>query len=284
MDIGANAHLAVAGDRLSAFAAGYAAHLIVRQPHGSLLHLVLTTRRSVTRMSEVPSHERLQYLALGLVSFAALGFTALASLFPGTPFQRYLGSINPILAVALVTAVSFGSLGFLHSRGWFQILAKGKGRQGVVVSAAIATLFAIAVVPADLIIRFPQDMNVAPPQSLFFYPAIGYVVEVALHALPLAILLALFGPLAKQMNASRLIWLCILPTSLIEPILQVRIGYARKPLSGTEVYVGLHVFAFNLLQLAVFRRFDFVSMYLVRVVYYLYWHIIWGYLRLQWLL
>ena len=78
-------------------------------------------------------------------------------------------------------------------------------------------------------------------------------------------------------------WLCLLLVALVEPFFQMRWGFAGRPLSWAEAYVGLHVFAINVLQLYVFRRYDFISMYSLRLFYYLYWHIIWGYLRLQWL-
>jgi ABC-type uncharacterized transport system YnjBCD permease subunit len=234
-------------------------------------------------MSEAPSNERLRYVALGLVSLGAIGCTAILSLFPGRPFERYFGSINPLLAVASVTVAGVVSLGFLDSRGWFAMVSTGRTRRGLAVSATFATLFAVSVVPADLLLRFPRDLNVPPPQSLFFYPVIGYVVEIALHACPLALLLLLLGSFWKQLNPNSRVWLCILLASLLEPILQMRLGYSGKPLSWAEGFVAVHVFAFNLLQLYVFRQYDFVSMYAFRLVYYLYWHVIWGYLRLHWL-
>jgi hypothetical protein len=234
-------------------------------------------------MNETPSDQRLRHRALGLVSFGVIGFTALLSLFPGRPFQRYFGSINPLLAVALVTVAGVVSLGFLQSRGWFAIVSPGRSRQGLAVAASLATLFALTVVPADLLIRFPRDLNVPPPQSLFFYPVIGYVVELAFHALPLALLLLLLGPFWKRLRPNSLVWLCIFLVSALEPILQVRLGSSSHSFSWADGFVALHVFAFNVLQLYVFRRYDFVSMYAFRLVYYLYWHIIWGYLRLHWL-
>ena len=41
-------------------------------------------------------------------------------------------------------------------------------------------------------------------------------------------------------------------------------------------YVGLHVFLINLIQLLIFKRYDFVTMYSFRLVYYLFWHMRWG--------
>ena len=235
-------------------------------------------------MSETLDNKRLQYMALGLVSLGVIGFTAILSMFPGMPFQKYFGGINPLLAVALVTVAGAVSLSVLHSRGWFTIVSTGKSRQGLAISAIFATLFALTVVPADILIRFPKDMNVPLPQSLFFYPAIGYVVDVAFHAVPLALLLVLLTNFWKQRNPNNLVWLCILLVSFLEPILvQLRLDYFGKPFSWAEGYVALHVFAFNLVELYIFRKYDFVSMYVFRIVYYLYWHIIWGHLRLQWL-
>ena len=234
-------------------------------------------------MSETPSNQRLQYLTFGVLSLGALSLTAISSLSSGTPFQRYFGTINPLLAVALVTVLGFVSLSLLRSYGRFDICVPGRIRQGMVSAATFATLFAIAVVSADYLIRFPKHMNVLPPQSLFFYPAIGYVVEVAFHAFPLALLLVLLSPFRPQLNSNALLWSCIIIISTLEPVLQLRLGYSGRPLSWAEAYVGVHVFAFNLVELYIFRRYDFVSMYAFRLVYYLYWHIVWGYLRLNWL-
>lgn len=234
-------------------------------------------------MSETPSHRRVQYFAFALLSVGALGLTAISSLSSDTPFRRYFGAVNPLLAVALVIVLGFASLGFLLSRGWFEIFSTGRVRRGVVVAATVATLFAVAVVPADYLIRFPRDLNVPAPESLFFYPAIGYVVEVTFHTLPLALLLLLLSPFWRQWNRNTLVWLCIVLASTLEPSLQLRLGYSGSVLSWAEVYVAVHVFAFNLAEFYLFRRYDFVSMYALRLVYYLYWHIVWGYLRLHWL-
>jgi hypothetical protein len=58
---------------------------------------------------------------------------------------------------------------------------------------------------------------------------------------------------------------------------------SAQPFSWLAGYVGLHVFAFNLAQMAVWQRYNWVTMFAMRLVYYLQWHIIWGYVRLQWL-
>jgi hypothetical protein len=227
----------------------------------------------MTRMTETLSDEGVQYGALAVLSLGAAGATGILSLSQDTYFQPYFGSINPLLAVGLVTVLGGVALGFLHARGWFEIFTRREYLKGLVLSVTLATLFAIVMICVDLTLGFPRDLNVPPPQSLLFYPAVAYVAEIVFHALPLALLLVSLGPLFKQRNPKSLVWVCILLTAFLEPILQLGWGF--------KAYVGLHVFAFNLLQLYVFRRYDFVAMYALRLVYYIHWHIIWGYVRLH---
>jgi hypothetical protein len=235
----------------------------------------------MTRITQAAADDRAQYLAFALLSLGAVAATVALSLSDGTPFQRYLGNLNPLLAVLLVAALGFGALGFLHSHGWFEIYAGRKTLKGAALAAALATLLAIPVILVDLRSPFPHDMNVPPPQSLLFYPVMGYVVEVTFHVLPLAITLACLGGLARKLSSPSLVWGCILLAALLEPVLQLRWSASAEAPSWVEAYVGLQVFVINLLQLYLFRRYDFVSMYVLRLTYYLHWHIIWGYLRLQ---
>ena len=245
----------------------------------------------------VVTNNQPQYIVFGVLSLVVLGLTATLSLSrvtfsqpyqgsirvnPAGFLQPFFGSIDPLLAVAVIAVIGVVSLGFLQSHGWFEIFTMRGTLRGMAVSAFIATLFGIEVVIAEStnIFRLPADINVRLPWSLMFYPVMGYVVEVVFHMLPLTVLLMVLGPLSKKLNMPGLIWLCILAVSLLEPIFQVGSG---QPLSFAQVYIGLHIFAINILQLYVFQRYDFVSMYSFRLVYYMYWHIIWGALRLQWL-
>lgn len=238
-----------------------------------------------------------QYIAFGALSLVVIGLTATLSLSrvsfaqpymgivrvnPAGFFQSFFGIIDPLIAVTIIAVVGVASLGFLQSRRWFKIFTMRGTLRGMAVSAIIATLFGIEVVIAETtnIFRLPADTNVPLPWSVMFYPVMGYVVEVVFHTLPLALLLVVLGPLFEKLNIPGLIWLCIFVVSLLEPIFQV---YSEQPFSLAQAYIGLHIFAINFLQLYVFRRYDFVSMYSFRLFYYLYWHIIWGALRLQWL-
>lgn len=249
---------------------------------------------------KITSDERRQYGAFGVLSLAVAALTGILLLSRGTItrpyrgiiyghpagfFQAFLGNIPPLLVIALLAVVGIASLHFLYSRGWFEISTMTRTWRGTIVAAAIATLFAVeaALVESTNIVRLPADINVPLPWSLLFYPIIGYVVEIAFHALPLALSLVVLGPLFKKLNTNRLAWLCILLVASLEPIFQMSAGLPGKPFSWSQAYVGLHVFGINVFQLYIFRRYGFAAMYSFRVVYYMYWHIIWGYLRLQWL-
>ena len=225
-----------------------------------------------------PTYQRRPYVAFGVLSLVAAVFTGVLSLSQGGAgfFEPYFGSIPPILAIALTVLVGFVSLAFLRSHGWFEIRGSRSAR-GAGVSAALATLFGVWQVCADVLVtRFPKDINVPPPHSLLFYPVMAYVVEVVFHALPLALLLALLGRSTRKTNTAIVTWLCIVFASSLEPVLV----HLR---AGSSVYVGAFVFVFTLVELDVFRRYDFISMYAFRLVFYLWWHIAWGYMRLRWL-
>ena len=117
------------------------------------------------------------------------------------------------------------------------------------------------------------------PQALLFYPSIGFVAEMAFHVLPLAIVLVAQSPLALRVGEERLVWLGILVVAVLEPTFQVLLGGGA--LTWSDAYTWIHIFAIAALQLYVFRRYDFASMFSFRMVYYAYWHILWGVIRLK---
>lgn len=246
------------------------------------------------------SESRRQYAAFGILTLAVAGAATTLILspdqvvepyrgtIPGTPagyFQSFLGSLSPLVAIVAVAAVGVVGLGYLQSRGWFAIYRPTS--RGIAAATAIAVLFGILVVVAEsaAVFRGSADINVPLPYALAFYPVAGYLVEILFKVLPLVVLLAALSPLtsrpgtAKWLTRTRLVWGCMVLVALLEPVFIV--SGEPGPLSLGHVYVGAHVFAINVAQLYVFRRYDFVAMYSFRLVYYLIWHIGWGYLRLQ---
>ena len=66
---------------------------------------------------------------------------------------------------------------------------------------------------------------------------------------------------------------------IIEPTFQVL--FQGRDFMWGDIYTWIHVLVISALQLYIFWRFDFVSMYVFRLFYYFYWHILWGVIRLD---
>jgi hypothetical protein len=220
-----------------------------------------------------------QYAAYVILFLVTLIFTILLLPSSAVHFRRFYGEPNPIAVLVVTALIGGASLWFLQVRYGFSLFGGGTTLRGMAVSAGFATLLAIAIVVADFIIRYPQDLNVPVPQALLFYPAIGFVAEIIFHILPLALLLFILSPLVGRLGRERVIGLSVVLVAIFEPTFQVLLE--RKALTWGSAYTWFHVFAIAILQLHVFRRFDFMSMYSFRLFYYAYWHILWGVIRLK---
>ena len=135
-------------------------------------------------------------------------------------------------------------------------------------------LIAASAIAADLLLRFDEDMNVAMPDALRFYPAIAVLVEIALHLVPIAVLVGLLGaPTAIDIT----FWRIAVPVALVEAVLQA--VYATS--LGTSLFAAAQLLVFGVVQVWVFWRFGFVWMLGFRLAYYAAWHVAWGVVRLE---
>lgn len=225
--------------------------------------------------------ERFQFLVF-------LGLSVMEILFTGiltfshqlSGFQRFFGTINPIAPMVFVSLLGVVLFSYLISRGWFDIYKK-ENLRGFVYSSVLPTLFVIPAIVLDLVIVLPENLNVLFPESLLFYPAMAYFVEIIFHILPLSLLSILVTSFGKKTSSSRIGWICLAVVALLEPVFQLILGFSSPlPLWAVVYSNGIHVFLINMTQLFIFKRYDFVSMYSFRLVYYVLWHITWGYLRL----
>ena len=220
-----------------------------------------------------------QYIAFLVITAAMIGLTALQIPSSRADFDRYFGGLSPIVVVAAAGAVGVGALAALGWMAGFQIFSGRTTLRGIAVSAGLATLLAVAIVIADLLIRYPENTNVPVPRALLFYPTVGFVAEVVFHLLPLMLLLLALSALQRRLRADRVVWIAIVITAVAEPTFQIL--FKGECLTWASAYTWIHVFAIAFLQLQVFRRYDFATMYMFRLIYYVYWHIIWGVIRLK---
>jgi len=227
------------------------------------------------------SNNRLQYLVFIGLSLGISGFTGILYFSNKLLFQRFLGGIDPLMAFLFTIVLGFVLLAFLLSQKWFAIYEK-ENLTGLLRSSSLAALLGIIIILVDTRIIFSADMNILFPESLLFYPAIAFLVEILFHVLPLTVLLVILNSILKDVSFETIVWICILIVALLEPIYQVMdMASAKQFPLWAVIYVGLHIFLINFVQLLIFKRYDFISMYSFRLVYHLFWHIGWGYVRLR---
>jgi hypothetical protein len=224
--------------------------------------------------------QRTQLFVVLTLSVAALLMAAALHAADPILFQRFIGGIHPLIAFGLAGLLAIGCLRWLLVGGWFVIHSRSTVAD-MFRPAAIAVLMALVTILVDLRVPFAADINVLPPESLLFYPAIAFLVEIVFHVLPLTVLLMILSSTLTGIPRSSLAWIAIVVVSLLEPIYQglAMAGSTRFPLWAVAVVVA-NLTLFNLLQLSVFKRNDFVSMCAIRLVYYAIWHVGWGSIRL----
>jgi len=232
------------------------------------------------RLMELVAAERPQFFVYIAISLAVTLGTAVLYYYNREIYQPFIGRLNPVLVMALISVLGFFLLAVLLARGWFAIF-ESQNITGWLVAGGLAVLFALAMIFFDSRVVLPPDVNRPFPDSLLFYPTVGFVVEIVFHVLPLTLLLLLATALFKNLAFESLVWPCILLVALLEPIFQTWFGFSRPYPVWVFAFVAVHNFLLNFTQLALFKRYDFVTMYSFRLVYYIFWHIIWDFIRLR---
>ena len=116
---------------------------------------------------------------------------------------------------------------------------------------------------------------------LYLYPAMAFLVEILFHVLPLAVLLFIIGSILKGAKFEVVFWICVLIVASLEPTYQMKDMVSSNRFQIWAIaFVWIHIFLINFFQLFIFQKQGFISMYTFRLVYYLFWHIAWGYVRL----
>lgn len=228
---------------------------------------------------ESSKNERRQILTYLAVSYCILGFAAVLTIFPTASFGLYFGDIHPLVAISTIILLGFGCMKYLLSREWFSVY-KSENLWHLPRFSIVAILFLTGAIFVDVTFPFPVDINLPFPKSALFYPVMGFVVEILFHMGPLILLLSVLVKVFKNVDREKILFASILMVSLIEPVFQyLFVPSVGKPL-WLDVFDGTRLFLFSFVQLNILKRYDFISMYSFRLVYYLLWHILWGSIRL----
>lgn len=217
----------------------------------------------------------------GLIGLAAASAVSVLLVSQTQPevFQPYFGNWSPAVSICAIAVVGIFALYQLERRWAFCVYRPASSLRGLAVAAGCAIPFMIVVTVADLLWGFPADMNVRLPMAVLFYPAMGFAAQVTMHIVPFLIFLSVGRLLFGRVSRDHLIAVCILLVAGLEATFQVVAGSANT-LLALDVFVAAHLFLFGLVELYIFWKFDFWSMYAFRVVYYLYWHGVWAQMRL----
>jgi hypothetical protein len=224
------------------------------------------------------SEETLQVIVLLSLSVIVLVLTGIMCASNSAAFQRFFGRIHPLLVVFIVVVLGLILFPYLLSNGEFAVYERGNSK-GLLLAIGLAVPFAAAIILVDRTAPFPVDTNVPFPDSMLFYPVMGYVAEILFQILPFCLVYFVLSVVLGESSKTRITWVAILIAALIEPIFQVVFSEGQPV--WAVAYVGLHVFLICLVQMLLFRRYDFFTMYSFRLAYYALWHILWGHLRLN---
>lgn len=230
---------------------------------------------SDSSLSAVTRHRRRDYLAFWLsAGLAATAAGFLSSVDPDA-FATYFGRFPPMFIVAVAAVAGAVSLRFLENRGWWSAQPPTEIHRGILFSTLAALGFASVAIAVDIWFGFPQDINVTWPDAVLFYAAIAFVAEFAFHMLPLALIVAVAGWHFTHRGFDRRVWTGTVVVAMCEAGFQVVLG------SSLRFFVGPHLLAIGIYELFAFRRFGYIPMIWFRLAYYLLWHVIWGYVRLD---
>lgn len=226
----------------------------------------------------IPFAKNTDYKVFAILALTVVVFTAIVNGYNTHYFKQFLDPINPLVAIITSVIAGFLILNDLSEKKRFYIF-RGINIVNILLYTLLIIIFALLAILVDLLYPFPKNINIPFPQSLMFYPAIAFFVEVLLHLVPLALLLRLLPRLLESLKSNRVLWVAISITALIEPTYQMMNMWA-DPLEKIVV-VWISLLLFNVIQLLIFKKFDFISMYGFRLGYYAIWHVVWGYYRLE---
>jgi hypothetical protein len=116
-------------------------------------------------------------------------------------------------------------------------------------------------------------MNIDLPVSALIYPGGAIIVEAFYRLVPIPLFLWLISNIIlKKRGQGQVFWILAFLTSLIEPLTQdLDLGQFGMLLMAS---VFLLDYGLNLTQAALFRKYGFLAAIIMRVAYYVVWHIL----------
>ena len=216
---------------------------------------------------------------LGLIAFMVavkLTFILFPTVFPGAD-QEGAFFWTTILAIAVM-----GFIGLLLARrtGFPELWdTKVSNRQRFLIPALIGLVYGVVTVIIDL--QNPSPVHLKLPLSIPFYTYGALLLEIMLRLFAIPLLVWLFSNLLLRGKwQTKVFWLAVVVAALYEPL-----PHIREQLSGVSGLAVLLVsikwaieplFLANVLTGWLFRKYGFLAALVMRLSFYLVWHIIYG--------
>lgn len=199
-------------------------------------------------------------------------------------FERFYGLVNPILVTIMVIFLGGIALYFLMGHESLKISSK-ESKTPLFTIVGIPVILATLMAIVDTISPLPEDTNIPMPFALIFYPNIAFIVEGLFHLLPLLILSSILKWVFKNktplLSRKLHLKLAFIITAFLEPVYQTILGWDSNGHLWVTLYIACHLVVFDLIQLQLFYRYDYISMLAFRLTYYAFWHELWGVIRLE---
>jgi hypothetical protein len=220
----------------------------------------------------------------GLAGLAAAGAATLGLTGDDDRFERFLGPVPPLVAVAGATGIGALTLRVLSRRGWCPERDR-LDRPAAAALVGAATVLAGAAIAFDVAVPFEEDLNADWPASLLFYPTMAFLAEVGLHLVPLALVATAPDRLADHRQGRtgpgrRTVLAVFVAVAAIEAALQTADALAGSD-RRAALFVPPHLLVIGLVELFGLRRHGFAALATFRLTYYLLWHVAWGAIRVR---
>ena len=119
-----------------------------------------------------------------------------------------------------------------------------------------------------------KSIHIDFPASILIYPGGAIIVNIIYRIFPIPVLLWLISNLIlKKRMQDRIFWILAILLSFVEPLSDLglkELGY----LTMTVVFIQDYVL--NFLESWLFRKYGFLTPILMRISFYLIWHVLWG--------
>jgi hypothetical protein len=234
---------------------------------------------------------------------ARIGDSTRRSLLIYLALMVYLVVVKVVLSLASVKAIvasqaaafSWPVIGLLGATGLLSVWlgprtgfpelwdARVSNRQRLLVPALLGLGLGVVFLVLQATTQLEQisaaeahvaSVNVPFPASLLFYSGGAIIVEALYRLVPITLVLWVTSNVILRKRAqTQVFWVLAIITSALEPVDQIGVLHGHLALM---VGLGVTMYAINLLQAYLFRRFGFVAPLVMRLAYYLLWHILGG--------